>query len=135
MIRHPTAFIERSFARFLALGYFDTFNRRLVAAYRERATVMADALARHLPEARHPLVTGGSSFWIEGPRWRSIPWTPGRCRSRAERVLIEPGDVHFAQDGPPLNFFRLGFSSIGPAAIAEGIRRLGGLFGRQRPRR
>src|SRR6267378_7004320 len=106
MIRHPTAFIERSFAQFLALGYFDTFNRRLLAAYRERATVMAGALARHLADA-----------------------------ARAERVLIEPGDVHFAQDIPPLNFFRLGFSSIGPAAIAEGIRRLGGVLERQRPRR
>ena len=133
MIRHPTAFIERSFARFLALGYFDTFNRRLVAAYRERATVMADALARHLPEARHPPVTGGSSFWIEGPRWLDTRRLADEAR--AERVLIEPGDVHFAQDIPPLNFFRLGFSSIGPAAIAEGIRRLGGLLERQRPRR
>jgi len=33
MIRHPTAFIERSFAQFLALGYYDAFNRRLVAVY------------------------------------------------------------------------------------------------------
>jgi len=94
---------------------------------------MADALARHLPEARHPPVTGGSSFWIEGPRWLDTRRLADEAR--AERVLIEPGDVHFAQDIPPLNFFRLGFSSIGPAAIFEGIRRLGGLFERQRPRR
>jgi len=54
MIRHPTAFIERSFAQFLALGYFDTFNRRLLAAYRERATVMAGALAATCPRRAIP---------------------------------------------------------------------------------
>jgi GntR family transcriptional regulator/MocR family aminotransferase len=131
MIRHPTAFIERSFAQFLALGYFDAFNRRLAAAYRERAAAMADALARHMPAVRHPPVIGGSSFWIEGPRWLDSRRLADEAR--AERVLIEPGDVHFAQDSQPLNYFRLGFSSIGLAAIAEGIRRLGGLLERQRP--
>jgi GntR family transcriptional regulator/MocR family aminotransferase len=132
MIRHPTAFIERSFAQFLALGYYDTFNRRLVAAYRERAQALGAALSRFIPGARHPPVTGGSSFWIEGP-----PWLDARCladEALQERVLIEPGDVHFADETPPLNYFRLGLSSIAPAAIREGLRRLGVLVERQRPR-
>jgi GntR family transcriptional regulator/MocR family aminotransferase len=133
MIRHPTAFIERSFAQFLALGHYDAFNRRLVAAYRERATALRAALTRFIPGARHPPVTGGSSFWIEGP-----PWLDARRaadEALAERVLIEPGDVHFADEKPPLNYFRLGLSSIAPAAIEEGLRRLGVLVERQRPRR
>jgi len=133
MIRHPSAFIERSFALFLALGHFDAFNRRLVAAYRERAAVMTEALARHLPDVNHPRVIGGSSFWIEGPRWLDARRLADEAR--AQQVLIEPGDVHFAQESPPQNYFRLGFSSIGSDAIGEGIRRLGTLYDRQRPRR
>ncbi len=133
MIRHPTAFIERSFAQFLALGHYDTLNRRLVEAHRERATVLAEALARRAPDVRHPPVMGGSSFWVEGP-----PWLDARRlaeEARAERVLIEPGDVHFFEEAPPLRYFRLGFSSIPAAGICEGIRRLGALIERQRPRR
>ncbi len=133
MIRHPSAFIERSFARFLALGYFDGFNRRLANAYRERALVLSDAIARHLPEMRHPPITGGSSCWIEGPEWLDARRVAEDAR--AERVLIEPGDVHFAGERAPLNYFRLGFSSIGPAAIRAGVRRLGALIDRQRPSR
>ncbi len=132
MIRHPNAFIERSFAQFLALGYYDAFNRRLAGAYRERAAVMEQALARHLPGVEHPPVTGGSSFWLKGPPWLDAQSLAADART--ERVLIEPGDVHFAGDKPPLNYFRLGFSSIAADAIGEGIRRLGVLLERQRPR-
>jgi GntR family transcriptional regulator / MocR family aminotransferase len=131
MIRHPTVFIERSFAQFLALGYYDAFNRRLAGAYRERAATLAEALARRMPAARHAPVTGGSSFWIEGPAWLDARRLAEEARQA--RILIEPGDVHFAEEEPPRNFFRLGFSSIANAAIPEGIRRLGALVEQQRP--
>ncbi|MBV9621769.1 MAG: PLP-dependent aminotransferase family protein [Gammaproteobacteria bacterium] len=133
MIRHPTAFIERSFARFLALGYFDAFGRRLADAYRARAEALTAALVRDLPEVSYPPVTGGSSVWVQGP-----PWLEARRlaeSARTQGVLIEPGDVHFAQPDPPRNFFRLGFSSIAASAIPEGIRRLAPLLQSQRPRR
>jgi GntR family transcriptional regulator / MocR family aminotransferase len=131
MIRHPTVFIERSLAQFLALGHFDGFNRRLAAVYRERAQVLQEALTSYVPGLRHPPVAGGSSFWIRGPAWLDARQLAEEAR--AERVLIEPGDVHFADESPPLNYFRLGFASIGTAAIREGIRRLGALVDRQRP--
>jgi len=133
MIRHPTVFIERSFALFLALGHYDAFNRRLAAAYRERATVLAEALARYAPGVRHTAVTGGSSFWLRGPAWLDARRLADEAR--LQRVLIEPGDVHFAEEAPPLNHFRLGFSSIAAGAIREGVRRLGELIERQRPAR
>jgi len=133
MIRHPTVFIERSFAQFLALGYYDAFNRRLAAAYRERAAALAAALTRYVPGVRHPPVSGGSSFWIKGPAWLDARRLADEAR--AERVLVEPGDVHFADEDPPLNYFRLGFSSIAAGAIGEGVRRLGALIDRQRPAR
>jgi len=131
MIRHPTAFIQRSFARFLALGHYDMLNRRLVAAHRERAEVLAAALREFAPDVRHPAVAGGSSFWVEGP-----PWLDARRlaeESRAQRLLIEPGDVHFAQVPAPVHCFRLGFSSIPAARIRDAVRILGGLIAGQRP--
>ena len=42
----------------------------------------------------------------------------------AEGVLIEPGDVFFAPEAPPLNYFRLAYSSIPEARIDEGVSRL-----------
>jgi GntR family transcriptional regulator / MocR family aminotransferase len=130
MIRHPNAFIERSVAQFLALGYYDAFNRRLAAAYRERATVLAQAVADHMPSVQHPPVTGGSSLWLKGPAW--LDSRQLAQEARAQRILIEPGDVHFAQDTAPVNYLRLGFACIAPDAIREGIRRLGAIMERQR---
>ncbi len=131
MIRHPTAFIQRSFAQFLALGHFDLLNRRLSEAHRDRAQRLARALAAHAPQLRHPQVNGGSSFWVEGPAW--LDATQLAADARAARILIEPGEVHFFGASPPQNFFRLGFSSIPSARIEAGIRRLGELVERQRP--
>jgi GntR family transcriptional regulator/MocR family aminotransferase len=133
MIRHPPAFIQRSFAQFLALGHFDALNRRLAAAHRERAAALAEALRRHAPFLEFAPVGGGSSFWIDGPAWLD----GGRlaAEAREQRVLIEPGDVHFMGPDPPRRHFRLGYGSIPAERIPEGIRRLGMLAQRQRPAR
>ncbi len=133
MIRHPTAFIQRSFAQFLALGHYDALNRRRVAAHRERAGELAAALAEYAPDTRHPAVNGGSSFWIEGPQWLDTRRLAEAAR--LERILIEPGEVHFFEASPPVHCFRLGFSSIPLERIREGVRRLGRLIDAQRPGR
>ena len=95
--------------------------------------MLAAALAEFAPDLRHPPVTGGSSFWIEGPAWLDARRLADAAR--AERVLIEPGDVHFAAEGAVMNCFRLGFSSIAPGRIREGVRRLAVLVEAQRPGR
>jgi GntR family transcriptional regulator / MocR family aminotransferase len=133
MVRHPTAFIQRSFAQFLALGHYDSLNRRLAAVHRERAAVLAGALADLLPELRHPVVSGGSSFWVEGPAW--LDSRQLAANAMAEGVLIEPGDVHFHAEDGPRNFFRLGFASIPTARVREGIERLACALERLRPGR
>jgi GntR family transcriptional regulator / MocR family aminotransferase len=130
MVRHPTAFVQRCFAQFLALGSYDVLNRRLLTAYRERAALLAAALGEFAPNLRHPPVTGGSSFWVEGPKWLDTRRLAEEARSLG--VLIEPGDVHFFDDPPPFNFFRLGFSSITSSSIRDGVSRLASLTERQR---
>ena len=39
-------------------------------------------------------------------------------------MLIEAGDVFYGPVDPPLNFFRLAYSSIPEGRIAEGVARL-----------
>ncbi len=124
-LRHPTAYMQRAFALFLSLGHYDALMRRLSAAHRERAQVLAAALARHLPELRPVPVAGGSSCWVEGPAWLDAE----RLSREAEKagVLIEPGAVFFDAQTPPQNCFRLGFSSIPKERIEAGVQRLAGV--------
>jgi GntR family transcriptional regulator/MocR family aminotransferase len=130
MIRHPSSFIQRSFALFLSLGHYDSLLRRLMLAYRERAAALEAALAKHLPNITHVPVKGGSSVWLAGP-----PWLNSRTLAKEgeiKSILIEPGDVYFMAEDPPLNYFRLGLSSIRVDRIEPGIRLLGELIQRQR---
>jgi GntR family transcriptional regulator/MocR family aminotransferase len=122
MLRHPSAFIQRSFALFLALGHHDALLRRLSYAYRERAQVLAEAIDRYLPRVAHVPVTGGASCWVTGPSWLDAREL-GRAAT-AHGVLIEPGDIFFMAEDPPRHHFRLGFSSIPVDKIEPGIRRL-----------
>lgn len=128
MVRHPSAFIQRSFALFLSLGHHDALLRRLAHAYSQRAEVLANALATHLPEASFVPVSGGASCWVSGPQ--GLDATRLARRAEAEGVLIEPGEVFFMDDAPPRNYFRLGFSSIRIDKIDAGIRRLAELVRR-----
>ena len=107
MIRHPAAFIQRSFALFLSLGYYHALVRRRGVAHSERASALDAALRKYMPETRYAPINGGASIWIEGPPW--LDCQAFVQAAKADSVLIEPGDVYFASHDPPLNFFRLGF--------------------------
>lgn len=126
MLRHPSAFVQRSFALFLALGHHDALLRRLSIAYRERAQALAEAIARHLPETTHVPITGGASCWVTGPEGLDARALAEAAAARG--VLIEPGDVFFMAEPPPGNCFRLGFSSITLDRIEPGIRLLAELM-------
>lgn len=131
MLRHPSAFVQRAFALFLSLGHYDAQLRRLSLAYLERARVLGEALAAHLPQCRAVPITGGSSCWVEGPP----DLDSDRLALAAEQVgvLIEPGTVFFADPDPRRNCFRLGYSAIAPDRIEPGIRELGQALHRLRP--
>lgn len=126
MVRHPAAYIQRTFALFLALGHYDTLLRRLSSAYRERAQTLAHAVKSYLPETRHMAISGGASFWLEGPAWLDVRKLSEAAE--AHGVLIEPGDIFFMAEPPPANYFRLGFSSIRAECIEPGICKLGELM-------
>lgn len=125
MLRHPPAYIQRAFALFLSLGHYDALLRRLAATQRERAGLVLEAMARHLPQCDVVPVSGGGSCWVKLPGDLDAGQLTQRAREHG--VLIEPGEVFFAGDAPPRQYFRIGYSSIAAAAIEPGIAALGGL--------
>ena len=128
MLRHPPANNQRAVALFLALGHHDSLVRRLSHAFHERWKVMGEALATHLPDSSRKPTFGGTSYWVRGPA--RLDARELERAARAEGILIEPGDVYFMAAQRPLNYFRLGFSSIGVDRIEPGIRALAALVRR-----
>jgi GntR family transcriptional regulator/MocR family aminotransferase len=122
MLRHPSAFIQRAFALFLSLGHHDAQLRRLALAQRERCAVVLASMARHAPQCQVMPITGGGSCWVRLPE--GVCAVELAARAQARGVLIEPGDVFFHAERPPGGYIRLGYQSIGTAAIEPGIRLL-----------
>lgn len=125
MVRHPPANNQRSVALFLARGYHDSLVRNLTRAFHERGEIMANALNRYLPNSTlQPW--GGSSFWVKGPE--GLDTRKLKLKAIERGILIESGDVYFLSEAPPLNFFKLGYSSISAERIEPGIKELAELI-------
>ncbi len=127
ILRHPAANNQRAVAIFIARGYYDSLKRSLSSVYRQRYLTLRAALAQHLPQFGPLPEHGGSSIWIQGEPGLDARELGERAAARG--ILIEPGDIHFQSASPPLNCFRLGYSSIDEARIEPGIRRLAEVVG------
>lgn len=126
MVRHPPANNQRLVALFLSMGHHDSLIHRLSQTYQQRWQIMGDALNRHLPESSRIPSFGGTSYWVQGPE--QLDTRELQKRAREAGILIEAGDICFMQSNPPLNFFRLGYSSIAAKQIEPGIKKLAGLI-------
>ena len=126
ILRHVPANNAHTAARFIAHGHHEAFVRRLNLAYRERAGVLRDALARHAPSLRCAPAHGGSALWVTAPA--SIDTRELAQRALEQGIVIEPGDVFFSGARTPRRYMRLGYSSIPPDRIEPGIRRLARLM-------
>lgn len=122
MLRHPPGHIQRTVAYFLSLGHYDALINRMRAAYKRRRQVMADAIAEAGLEEAGQGGFGGSSFWMRAPM--GVDTGDLALRLRKDGVLIEAGAPFFDPAAPRHNFYRLGYSSIAPAKIPEGIARI-----------
>jgi len=122
MLRHPPGNNQGVVALFLALGHHDTLIGRLHRSYRSRWITMGKALERHFPGWAEAPGFGGTSYWVKGPDWLDCNVLANRALE--EGVIIEPGDIHFADPQKHRNYFRLGFSSIAEERIEPGIERL-----------
>ncbi len=126
MLRHPPANNQRSIGLFIARGHYDSLANSIVKAYQERHQIMADALHKHMPGLAEQPTFGGSCYWVKGPE--SIDARELKRRAGENGILIESGDIHFLGDQKPLNYFRLGYSSINPKLIEPGILKLANIM-------
>jgi len=122
LLRHPPGNNQRAAALFLANGHYDTLTYRIHRVYRERWTLLGNALERHLPGWCQWPGFGGSSYWLTGPR--DLNAEALSVKALRNDILIEPGAVFFDKSADNRNTFRLGFSSIATDRIAEGVKRL-----------
>ena len=123
MVRHPSAFLQHTFALFLSLGHHDAHARRVNQAMQERMALVARALRSHLPEFEFTLPSGGASVWVRAPVW--VDSAELALVARNHGVLIEAGEVFFMHPPYPCSYFRLRLSSIAAEQIAPGIKALG----------
>ncbi|MEC8660534.1 MAG: PLP-dependent aminotransferase family protein [Pseudomonadota bacterium] len=131
ILRHPPGHAQRTLAYFMALGHYDAQIRRLRRHLAGRRRELQAALDSHQLFSQTASHFGGTSFWVKGPDWLDSRALANRAAE--DGVLIEPGDVFFRPDSPPLNYFRLAYSSIGESRIAEGVARLAAAVEALRP--
>jgi GntR family transcriptional regulator/MocR family aminotransferase len=122
MVRHPSTFLQHAYALFIALGHHDSHARRVNEAMRERMQTALGAVAQHLSGFECAAPQGGASLWLRCPAW--VHGSELAQAARAHGVLVEPGDVFFAQPPYPCPFIRLRLSSIAPARIEPGVQAL-----------
>jgi GntR family transcriptional regulator / MocR family aminotransferase len=119
VLRHPPGHVQRTSAYFLSLGHYDALINRMRQTFRRRRTIMDDAIRetglRMAPQAGF----GGSSIWMRAPD--HVDTEMLALQLRAKGVLIEPGRVFYDPAEGPMNYYRLAYSSIAAARIAEGI--------------
>lgn len=125
IFRHTPANNQRTIALFLARGHLDSLILQQQKVYQERWQVLSDALESYLPEINPIRPKGGTAFWLKGPD--NLDANRLQQAAREQGVLIETGDVYFAESVPPKNYFRLGYSSIPTERIEPGIKILAGL--------
>ena len=123
MLRHPSAFLQQAYALFLSLGHHESHARRVNNAMQERLAVLSQALRQFMPDVDFRVPQGGASVWVQAPAW--VDAAELALIAQRHGVLIEPGDVFFAQPPYPCPYFRLRLSSIAAAQIPAGVRALG----------
>jgi len=122
MFRHPPTLTQQTVKLFIEYGHYDVHIKRMASTYSERWEVLTRALDRFLPDCQRSREFTGPALWVSGPAWLNADSLAAEARS--EGVLIEPGNVHYADPGPVSEQFRLGFSALPAERITEGIESL-----------
>ncbi|MDA7427333.1 PLP-dependent aminotransferase family protein [Primorskyibacter aestuariivivens] len=122
VLRHPPGHVQRTVAHFLSLGHYDALMRRTAAALHRRRQEMESAVARCGLQVAGQIHSGGSAFWMRAPDGVDTRILAERLREQS--VLIEPGHSFFAGPDQPVEYYRLGYSSIPSSRVVEGIARV-----------
>jgi GntR family transcriptional regulator / MocR family aminotransferase len=110
--------VERAVAELIESGELERHTRRMRRMYRARRDVLADALARFLPNLQFTRPGGGMAIWARTPGIDADAWVK---RALREEVSFQPAS-HFACGRVPLDFVRLGFAACTEAQLVEAVR-------------
>src|SRR5262249_12603230 len=116
----PGQVAEAIVYQFCASGDIDRSIATVCAALGERASLLAEALRRHLPDARFVEPDGGYFLWVELPEDVEVDLLVPEAAARGVAV-VKGSD--FLLDGGN-HALRLAFSAVTPDQIDEGIARL-----------
>lgn len=122
VLRHPPGHMQRTAAYFLSMGHYDSQIRKTSAALHTRRRAMQTAIDTQGLDIAGLGAFGGSSFWMRAPSETDTRALATKLQEAS--VLIEPGDAFFSGQDTPRNYYRLGYSSIPPDRISEGIARI-----------
>jgi DNA-binding transcriptional MocR family regulator len=120
----PSLLAEAAIHRIVADGQFGPNVERVTGLMRERRDAMVDGL-RHMPEGtRCTPPQGGFFLWLELPE----PLSADALFDDAQQAGVQyvKGSDCFVTGGE--RTLRLAYSGVGPAEIADGMERLGGVF-------
>ena len=122
VLRHPPGHLQRTTANFLSLGYHDTMINLMAQAYRRRRSVMEKAIKGCDLQIASGGNHGGSSFWMQAPE--GVNTSELALTLRRSGVIIDQGRAFFGRSQDNHQFYRLAYSSIPSARIADGIERI-----------
>ena len=121
-VRHASGHVQRAMALLIESGQYHRTVRRRRTQLQRKWQTLREALNETLPWPVDP-PPGGVSIWVTAP-------SDLDCAELAELalrrgVVIERGDIYFADRAANRNHFRLGFAAIPRAAIRPGVVQLG----------
>ncbi|WP_096172976.1 PLP-dependent aminotransferase family protein [Cohaesibacter sp. ES.047] len=130
LMRHPPTNNQRILGTFISLGHYQQHLQKTGLVLARRAGLIAQLLPKYLPQCSWRRDAGAKSFWIrlpEGCNSRVL-----ESLAREQGVLVEAGDIFFANQEDGARFMRLGFTSIVESHIETGLAIIGHLIDQSR---
>lgn len=128
MDTHTSTLTQAVVEGFLRKGLLPGHLRSILPGYSKRLELMLDCIEQYFPEeCRCTKPEGGLFVWGELPK--GVFTLPLLKSAISElKVAYIPGEHFYCEPRMGENTFRLNFSSEPPERIADGMKRLGGLF-------
>jgi 2-aminoadipate transaminase len=116
----PSMVAQSIVAEFCRSGAIDRSIETVKAALRERRDATADALRRHLPDARFTPPEGGYFLWVDLPEGSDVAALAAASEERG--VVFVKGTDFLIEGGD--SSLRIAYSAVPPDQIEEGIARV-----------
>jgi GntR family transcriptional regulator/MocR family aminotransferase len=114
--------LEYALAELIEEGEIQRLIRRVRREYEARRDALVGALRRSLGDSlSFSVPAGGIALWVRAADGVDIEAWAERARARGAVIVTA---AHFALDGQPRPWARLGFASLDRRELEEGVRRL-----------